>query len=331
LANISVTVACGPYDHMEAIARGIVRPVGIDITYLDFQSPPEIFARMIKTQAFDISEMSLSSYFNLRAKGNFPFLALPVFPCRLFRHAYIFLNKEAGIRSPKDLEGQRIGVQQYRQTAATWIRGILSSEYKVDLSDVTWVEGGVNVARPPDADMDLMPCATINLASAPRGKSINDLLITGEIAAYFGARVPASFPSESHIVRLFPNYRQVEREYYFKNGIFPIMHTLVIREELHRKNPWIAENMFQAFEASKRWALEHMRFTGTMRYMVPWLNHEIEEMNEMFGGGDPYPNGLEANRKTLETLMGYLVDQAFVEGPTPAIDDFFIPIVGWLE
>jgi len=331
MSNIPLTVACGPYDHMEALSRGIVQPVGIDVTYLGFQSLPEIFARMIKTNAFDISEMSLSSYFNQRSKGAFPFIALPVFPCRVFRHAYIYVNRDAGIATPKDLEGKKIGVQQYRQTAATWIRGILQHEYDVDLSGVTWVEGGVNAPRPPDADMDLMPGRDIQITSAPSGKSINDLLESGEVVAYFGARQPDCFRTQDRIVRLFPDYREVEREFFDRTGIFPIMHTLVMREELHREKPWIAENMVQAFEESKRWALEHMRFTGTMRYMVPWLNHELEEVDDMFAGGDPYPNGVQNNRKTLETLMQYLVDQAFVEPPAPEVDDMFTPIVAWAE
>ncbi len=331
MSNFPLTVACGHYDHMEALSRGIVQPNGIEVTYLAIQSPPEIFARMIKTNAFDISEMSLSMYFNLRAKGSFPYIALPVFPSRVFRHAYIYVNRDAGIRAPADLEGQKIGVQQFRQTAATWIRGILQHEYDVDLSGVVWVEGGVNAPRPPDADMDLLPGRKIRITSSPPGRSINDLLIDAEVAAYFGARQPDCYRSHDNIVRLFPNYREVERKFFEKTAIFPIMHTLVMREELHEANPWIAENMVEAFEASKRWALEHMRFTGTMRYMVPWLNHELEEVDDMFAGGDPYPHGVAANRNTLETLMQYLVDQAFVADPAPPVDDMFTPIVAWAE
>jgi 4,5-dihydroxyphthalate decarboxylase len=330
LSNISLSVACGPYDHMEALARGFVQPNGIDVTYLAIQSPPEIFARMIKTDAFDISEMSLSMYFTLRAKGSFPYLALPVFPARVFRHAYIFVNRELGIHSPRDLEKKRIGVQQYRQTAATWIRGILQHEYGVDFSHCSWVEGGVNVARPPDPAMDLRPTQGLDLISAPPGKSINDLLISGEIAAYFGARAPNALKTEPKIARLFPDYRKVEREFYQRTGIYPIMHTLVIREALHREKPWIAENMLEAFEQSKARALSLMRFTGTMRYMVPWLNQDIEEIDALFGN-DPYPYGVTANRKTLETLMRYLVEQGFVTAPAPPIDDLFAPIVNWAE
>jgi 4,5-dihydroxyphthalate decarboxylase len=315
---------------MEALARGIVLPTGIDVTFLPIQSPPEIFARMIKTDAFDISEMSLSYYFNLRSKGAFPYVALPVFPARIFRHSYIFVNRALGIRTPKDLEGKRIGVQQYRQTAATWIRGILQHEYGVDLSCCTWVEGGVNAPRPPDEDMDLRPAGRLEIVSAPPGKSINDLLRSGDVAAYFGARMPKAFKGGSDIVRLFPNYREVERDYYRRTSIFPIMHTLVIRESLHREKPWIAENMVEAFEASKQWALSHMRFTGTNRYMVPWLNHEVEEIDSLFGG-DPYPYGVEQNRKTLETLMQFLVDQNFVAAPPPKVDSLFAPVVAWGE
>lgn len=315
---------------MEALSRGVVRANGIDITFLGIQSPPEIFARMIKTNAFDISEMSLSMYFTLKTMGSFPYLALPVFPARVFRHAYIFVNREHGIEHPKDLEGKRIGVQQYRQTAATWIRGLLSNEYGVNLSGCSWIEGGVNAPRPADDDMDLRPTGGIDITSASPGTSINDLLISGDISAYFGARTPNAFSTQKNIERLFPDYRSVERAYFKNTGIFPIMHTLVIREELHREKPWVAENVVMACEESKRWALAQMRFTGTMRYMVPWLNHEIEEIDALFSG-DPYPFGVEANRKTLETLMRYLVEQGFVAEPIPKIDNLFAPIVAWAE
>jgi 4,5-dihydroxyphthalate decarboxylase len=329
--NIPLTVACGHYDHMEALSRGIVQPTGIDVTYLAHESPPEIFARMIKTNAFDISEMSLAMYFTLKSKGDFPYIALPVFPCRVFRHAYIYVNRDAGITEPKDLEGKKIGVQQYRQTAATWVRGILQNEYDVDMSGMTFVEGGVNVSRPPDEDLDIMPDTKISISSAPSGKSINDLLINGDVAAYFGARQPDCYKSHDNIVRLFPDYRKEERKFFDRTGIFPIMHCLVMSEEMHRQNPWIAENMVKAFEESKQWALDRMRFTGTIRYMVPWLNHEIEEVDDMFTKGDPYPMGVEANRVTLEMLMKYLVDQSFVADPVPKVDDMFTRIVGWAE
>lgn len=330
MSKLSLTVACGPYDRMDALARGIVQPEGIDVTYLDILSPPEIFARMVKTNSFDICEMSLSLYFTQKAKGSFPFIALPVFPSRMFRHSYIVVNTDSGISTPKDLEGKRIGIQEYRQTAATWIRGILQEEYEVDLSTLSWIEGGVNNPRPSDESMDLRPDSHIDLRLAPAGKSINDLLVTGEVAAYFGARRPDALGTHPNIRRLFPNYREVEHDYFRRTGIFPIMHTMVIREDLYRERPWVAESMYKAFQASKLWGLERMRFSGTMVYMIPWLNEVVETIDDLFGG-DPYPYGVEANKKTLDTLMRYLVAQRFVAEPRPEIDEMFTPIVGWAE
>ncbi len=200
----------------------------------------------------------------------------------------------------------------------------------MDLSTISWIEGGVNRPRPPDKDMDLLPDSKIALQSAPPGKSINDLLKSGEVAGYIGARRPDALDTHSNIQRLFPNYREVELDYFRKTGIFPIMHTLVIREELYQKMLWIAESMFKALEASKAWGLDHMRFSGTMVYMLPWLNEEVEEIDETFGG-DPYPYGLEANQKTLETLVQYLVEQHFISEPRPRLEDLFTPIVAWAE
>lgn len=330
MGNLSLTLATGPYDRVEAIARGVVQPEGIDLTCLRIQSPPEIFSRMVKTRAFDLCEMSLSTYLTRRSRGAFPFIALPVFPSRLFRHAYIYVNRDQGIAEPGDLNGRRVGVQEYGQTAAVWIRGILQHRHGVDLSSIRWVEGGVNTPRPPDDEMDLRPTDGLEVEPAPPGKSINDLLAEGDIAACLGARQPDALGRNPAIARLFPDYRRAERDYFRETAIFPIMHTIVMREELHTRHPWIAESMFKAFQASKAWALEHMRFTGAMVYMIPWLNAELDEIRELFDG-DPYPYGVEANRGTLDTFMQYLVEQAFVAEPGPPLDRLFTPIVGWAE
>ena len=330
MGNLSLTLATGPYDRVEAIAKGVVQPEGIDVTCLQIQSPPEIFSRMVKTNAFDLCEMSLSTYLTRRSRGSFPFIALPVFPSRLFRHAYIYVNRDQGIVEPGDLNGKRVGVQEYGQTAAVLIRGILQHRHGVDLSSIRWVEGGVNTPRPPDDEMDLRPAGNVDIEPAPAGKSINDLLVEGDIAAYLGARQPDALGRHPAIGRLFPDYRQTERDYFRETGIFPIMHTIVMREELHVRHPWIAESMFKAFQAAKAWALDHMSFTGAMAYMVPWLNAELDEIRELFGG-DPYPYGVDANRGTLDTFMQYLVEQAFVAEPRPRLENLFTPIVGWAE
>ncbi len=329
MAKLPITIACGPYDRMEAIRTGDVQIEGIDPTYVAIQSPPEIFARMVKTGSFDVAEMSTAYYLIRRAQGDFPFIALPVFPSRLFRHGFVFINTNAGIAEPKDLAGKRIGVQEFRQTAAVWIRGLLRDELGVDLSAVHWLEGGVNVSRRPDTDFDLRPTKPINIETIPSGITLSDMLASGEIDALLGARRPGSLGQHDNVARLLQDYRAREREYYARTGIFPIMHTLVIREDLHRSHPWAAESLFKAFEASKAWAAKQMRFSGAMRYMLPWLFHDLDEIDDLFGG-DCWPYGLGPNRATLESFVRYLVDDGFLDAPV-SLDDMFTPIVGWEE
>jgi 4,5-dihydroxyphthalate decarboxylase len=329
LTKLPITFACGPYDRMEALNLGIIQPEGIDLRYIAIQSSPEIFARMIKTRSFDVAEMSLAHYFIMRTHGEFPYMAIPVFPSRVFRHGYIFVNKHAGISTAKDLEGKRIGVQEYRQTAGVWVRGILQHEFGVDLDSVKWIEGGVNEPRAPDDDMDLRPTRDLSLEIIPGDRTLNDMLEAGEIDAYYGARRPNALDSGQNVVRLFPDYRELEKDYYRKTGFHPIMHTVVIREELFREHPWMAESLYKACEASKAWAMQQMKYSGAQRLMLPWLFNEIAEMEELMGK-NAWAYGLEANRPILEAFMQYLVDQHFLEGPAP-IDDLFAPIISWSE
>lgn len=329
MTKLPITFACGPYDRMEALSLGIIQPEGIDLRYIAIQSSPEIFARMIKTRSFDVAEMSLAHYFIMRLRGEFPYVAIPVFPSRVFRHGYIFINKNAGISTAKDLEGRRIGVQEYRQTAGVWVRGILQHEFGVDLDSVHWVEGGVNEPRAPDDDMDLRPTRDLSLEIIPGDRTLNDMLEAGEIDAYYGARRLQALDNGQNVVRLFPNYRELEKDYYRKTGFHPIMHTVVMREELFQEHPWIAESLYKACEASKAWAMQQMKYSGAQRLMLPWLFDEIAEMEELMGN-NAWAYGLAANRPILEAFMQYLVDQHFLEGPAP-IDDLFAPIISWSE
>jgi len=329
VAKLPITFACGPYDRMEALNLGVIQPDGIDLRYLAIQSPPEIFARMIKTHSFDVSEMSLAHYCIMRTRGDFPYVALPVFPSRVFRHGYIFINTNKGIRAPKDLEGKRVGVQEYRQTAAVWVRGILQHEFGVDLDTIQWVEGGVNEPRAPDDEMDLRPVRELNIEIIPPDRTLNDMLEAGEIDAYYGARRPQALDTGRNVARLLPNYRELEKEYYQRTGFHPIMHTVVMREDLYREHPWVAENLYKACEASKAWALKQMRFSGAQRLMLPWLYDEIAEMDAVLGD-NPWPYGLEPNRASLEAFNRYLVEQHFLARALP-IEELFAPIVAWSE
>jgi 4,5-dihydroxyphthalate decarboxylase len=322
--RLPLTLACGPYDRVEALHNGAVQPEGIDLLHVPIQSPPELFARMVHKTSFDVAEMSLSLYLQLRSRGDFPFVALPVFPSRMFRHSYVFVRADAGIDTPADLAGRRIGVQEYHQTAGVWIRGILGS-YGVDFSGVSWFEGGVNAPRQSDPTIDLRPAGDLDITFIGSDSCIDDWLTEGRIDAYFGARAPRSFGASGAVRRLFPDARAEERAWFRRTGVFPIMHTLVVREDVLDRHPWIAETLFKAFEAAKRWCLEQMRFSGTSRYSLPWMHAAIEEVDELFGG-DPYPYGVERNRAALEMLAGFLVEQRFLPGP-PAMEEMFTPIV----
>lgn len=324
MPKIPMTMACGPYDRMQALQSGEVAPDGIDLRYIPIQSPPEIFARMIKTRSFDIAEMSAVHYMVMRAHNALPFVAIPVFPSRLFRHGYIFVNEKAGIHTPKDLEGRRVGIQEYRMTAALWIRGILTHEYGVDCETFEWFEGGVNTPRPPDETMDLRPRKKPSLRIIPAGKHLSDMLAHGEIDAYLGSRIPDSLHTSSEVSRLFPDFRVRERAYFRKTGIFPIMHTLVVREDLLEEHPWIAKSLFEACSAAKRVALERMHEAEAPPYMLPWAAALAEEVDLLFGG-DPWPYGIEANRPTLDAMARYLLEQHFLAQPI-AIEAMFASV-----
>ena len=316
---------CGPYDRTEALRNGIIQPEGIDLTYVAVEPPPILIDRMVKDGEFDASEMFLALYMSLRARGEFPFVAIPVFPSRVFRHAFMFVNTNSGIRVPQDLAGKRVGVPEFRQTASVWIKGILQHEYDVDLHSIHWFEGGDNRPRARDL-LDVQPDADpdIDLQFIGEDKTLSAMLADGEIDALLGARRPNTFGVSPHVQRLFPNYRQVEQDYYRKTGLFPIMHTVVLKEELHREHPWVARSLFQAMQESKDWVMSRMLNTGTLRFMLPWMFEDLEEMDRVFEG-DPWVYGLEPNRHILNTLMGYLVEQGLMERAVP-LEELFASV-----
>ena len=325
MADLALTMACGPYDRMDALRYGEVRPEGVDLRYLAIEDPTEIFGRMLLYQEFDLAEMSCSRHLTLRGQPDYPFVALPVFPSKLFRHGFIFVNTNAGIQGPKDLEGKRVGIPAYSQTAAVWIRGILHSEYGVDLDRIHWWEGPTDTPGRQDLSAG-RPDKEILIQDIPEGQTLSDMLASGELDAMIGARTPGCFGKNDSVQRLFPNYRELERQYYRDTGIFPIMHTVVMREEVHQANPWVAQSMYKAMVESKGLCLNGMGFSGALRYTLPWLYDDLDEINDVFGG-DPWPYGVEANRINLETLQRYLIDQGLAKEARP-LEDLFTPVVG---
>jgi 4,5-dihydroxyphthalate decarboxylase len=327
VSRLTLSFACCRYDRLEAIRDGEVRPEGIDLNCITLKSGRDVFDRMVGGEEFDIAELSASEYVSLRGAGDRRFVALPVFPSRVFRHGYIFVNARGGIRAPKDLEGKRIGLPLYTQTAAIWARGHLQHQFGVDLSRLRWVQGAVEKGGAhgaPHAPPLLQPVA---IETNDSGRSLGALLELGAIDALIGSRKPDGFGRHGDIVRLFPDYRALERKLYETTGIFPIMHLVAMRRELYEQHRWIATSLYKAFVEAKRRALARMRYAGSLAVMLPWLTSQIEEVDEIFGG-DAWPYGIAPNRATLEALIQYMVEQHFIAKPSPLEDLFVLCEVG---
>ena len=325
MASLRLTFACGPYDRMQALYDGRATIDGVDLQPTQIGNPMEIFSRMLDADAFDVCEMSLTHCFVLRAKGSARFVTIPVFPSRMFRHSFIFVNSRAGITAPADLNEKRIGVQGYQMTAAVWIRGLLRASYGVQPQTIRWFEGGVNEKGVHGGSSTSMrPADSLDIRHIGNERTLSDMLANGEIDALIGAIKPASFKTSPDVIRLFPNYHEIERRYFTSTGIHPIMHGLVVRKELCHEHPWLAERIFRACEASKQIALEQSRFTGALRFMLPWLIEDLEEIDEVFGD-DPWPYGIERNRPALDAFNQYLVDDGFYPAPLP-LEDVFAPV-----
>jgi 4,5-dihydroxyphthalate decarboxylase len=316
MANLRLTLACGPYDRTQALRDGSIAPEGIELTYLDLQ-PAEIFWRMLQYREFDVSEMSLSNYTTLISTGNSPFVAIPVFPSRVFRHSYFFINPTRGITKPADLKGKRGGVPEYSMTAAVYMRGLLQHEYGVKPADVEWVQGRADrLGRALPRD--------IRLTQAPAGTELGDLLERGEIDFLMTANNPLSFRRGSpNVRRLFPNYAELEKDYYRRTRIYPIMHTVVIRREIYDRDPWVALSLYKAFCRAKEHCYRMLLETGSPKASFAWLQPMIEEEREIIGR-DWYPYGIEPNRPTLEALLQYTQEHGLTDR-RPKVEELFAP------
>ena len=301
-----LTLACWDYDRTRALMDGSVAPDGIELVYLN-QPVEETFFRMMRHQEYDCSEMSLSSYVASLDRSN-AFVAIPVFPSRFFRHSCIFVSAKSGIRKPEDLKGRRIGVPEYQMTAPVWIRGILSDDYGVKVTECEHFSGGEEEPG-RDEKLKINVPSTIRLKPIPGDKTLSRMLADGELDALVTARAPSTFASRPNDVkRLFPNYVEVEKEYYRRTKIFPTMHTVVVRRDVYEKNPWVAQSLYKAFTAAKARAYELYAQTAALPAMIPWLVSHIEEIRKEIGE-DWWPYGLEPNRKALQTFLRYHHEQ----------------------
>jgi 4,5-dihydroxyphthalate decarboxylase len=317
MKKLRLTLACWDYDRTRALMDGSVRPEGIDLVYLN-QPVEETFFRMMKFQEFDCSEMSLSSYTASLAQKNPPFIAIPAFPSRFFRHSCIFVSPQSGVRRPEDLKGKRIGVPEYQMTAAVWIRGILSDEYGVKATDVEHFCGGQEEPGRIDKLKIELP-TSIRLKAIGSSKTLSSMLADGELDALVSARTPSTFPDR--VKRLFPDFVEKEKDYVRRTKIFPIMHTVVIRRELYEKNRWIAQSLYKAFVKSKAKMYAAYHQTAALAAMLPWLVAHVEEAKKEMGN-DWWSYGLEPNRHVLETFLRYHHEQGLSKKRLAPVDLF---------
>lgn len=303
MSRLKLSFACWNYDRTRALMDGSVPVDGIDLNYLNLPVE-ETFFRMARFQEFDVAEMSLSSYCVTLSKPERPFVALPIFPSRFFRHSCIYVNANSGIHQPQDLIGKRIASPEYQMTAPVWIRGILADHYDVPVDAQPYLFGG---EEEPGRIEKMKLQLPSNFQVNPIGptQTLSQMLHDGELDALYTARMPSSFlKGDGKVKRLFENYVDVERAYFRETGIFPIMHTVVIRRQVYEANRWIAQSLTKAFIEAQRRTYQDLYETAALKAMLPWLTAHVEDARREFGD-DWWAYGLEKNRKTLETFTRY--------------------------
>lgn len=307
MSRLRLTLACQDYDRTRALWDGRVAPEGIDLVYVPL-SAEELFWRQLQYMEFDVSEMSLSNYLTERSRENPRFIAIPVFPSRMFRHSFIFINKKAGIKGPQDLKGKRVGIPEYSMTATVWLRGTLQHDYGVAPPDMEWYVGGLDMPGRKERMKIKLP-DDVPLHPIPGDKTLSAMLANGEIDALITARAPASFfQNHPDVGRLWPDYKEVEMDYFKRTKLFPIMHTVAIKQEVYDASPWVAQSLYKAFCEAKQLSHEFLTKLSHLRYMLPWL---IPDYNQTIAvmGEDYWPYGVEANRVALEAITQYSYEQ----------------------
>ena len=308
-----ISLACWDYDRTRAIADGRIRPEGLTVDYIALP-PEETFFRTARFREFDVSELSLSTYVVSRRSAEPPFVAVPVFPSRSFRHSGIYVRE--GIERPEELRGGRVGVAEYQLTANVWIRGLLAEHHGVGVRDVTYVTGGLEDPRRVEKVALELP-ADIRVEPAPAGTTLSELLARGELDAIYSPRAPRGAR------RLFEDFPARERAYYEATGIFPVMHVLAIRADVYAANRWMARSLLKAFSAAKAEAVAALYETAALKVTLPWTLAHAEDARALMGD-DFWSYGVEPNRHVLETFLGYARDQGLA-GPEQTVDSLFAP------
>jgi 4,5-dihydroxyphthalate decarboxylase len=321
LAKLQLSVAMGDYDRTRALLDGSVQIDGVDPVYMTL-SPEEIFFRAFRNLEFDITEMSFSSYLVKHSKGESPYVAIPVFLSRAFRHTSIYVRKDR-IKKPADLKGCRIGVPEYQLTALVWARALLHDDYGVKPEDLVWVKGGIDEpGRPEKIKLKLPP--GVRTEEAPQNETISNLLDRGEIDGFIAPRPPSAHVLKNpNVGWLFDDPTAVAKDYYKRTGVFPIMHVVGIRKELAEQHPWLPGAVLKAFEHSKAAALEKLADTSATKVTLPFVEEQLKAAREAMGN-DYWSYGVESARRTLETFVRHHYSQG-LSARQVSVDELFHP------
>lgn len=311
--KLALSLACGDYELTRPLRDGAVEPDGIDLRVLTGAASRERHWRMARHNEFDVCEFNLCSYFMARDRG-IRWNAIPVFLHRRFRHGFIFVNSSKAIQKPSDLIGKRVGGTNFQPAGSIWARGILQEHFGVPHRELIWV-----TERPEDVPFTPAPGLKIEMISGDQ--SLDDMLATGELDAMISPNLPRPIlQGDKRVVRLFPNYKDLEVDYFRSTGIFPIMHVTVIRQEILDRDPWVAASLVQAFEKSKQIAYE--RVSNPRVVPLAWFQSAWEEQEAVLGR-DPWRYGLGAhNRKNLETALRYTLEQGLISRAIPLSELF---------
>ena len=323
MGNLAISLAVADYDHTRDLAEGTVRVEGVDLIVLRLKVE-EIFHRFMRNREFDVAEMSFAKVIALAAQGDRSLVALPVFPRRVFRHSAIYVRADAGIDAPEQFAGRTIGVPEWAQTAGIYARAVLAHDYGLDLASIRWFQAGLNdPGRAEKVKLDLP--AGLSLTPV-RDRSLSQMLLTGDIDAAITARPPAPFVAgDARVRRLFVDFRAAEQAWWEKTGIFPIMHVVAMRRDVHERAPWLAMNLCKAFEMAKSNSLTRITADLESYLPLPWTPSEAELARERLGP-DFWPYGVDANRATLEAFARFAFEQG-VCARELAPEEFFPPEV----
>ncbi len=305
-AKLKLTIATTDYDHFRDFRTGAVQAEGIEHLWLTL-GHHEIFLRFTFGREWDVTELSFAKFAAQVTRDKTDIIGLPVFASRLFRFGSFYVNRNSGIKTAADLKGKTIGSPEWAHTAAVYMRGWLHNEAGVKLTDVHWYQAGANEAgRIEKVELSLPPGVKLTRVA---DKSLSDMVASGEIDCALIARPPNSFlAGNPDVVRLFPNFQEMEEEHFARTKVFPIMHVIAMKREILDTHPWVARNLYAAFNESKRRSLERLLDPAVSRYPLPWLPPYARKMRDLFGG-DPFPFGIEENRPTLEHFLRYTHEQ----------------------